>query len=770
MKLDNRKLVCIFLLTLLTASAFASIGVTAPFAHAYIPSANFTCRTFDRGLDTDGNGLYNYLEVKVEVNITQRDLYHISVENLRDSEDRFLWIRNETAVSLDPGIYNVSVLLYGPEITANRFNSTKIGLIKLVAEHGGSLEKYDVSLSRLYAYTEFDSPFNDLNVKLIVYPDGRIAAVGTLNATHIENPNDFKEYLNFVMKEFKDGFWWTNGSSLLYLPKAYDEFPFNSTYFSNYNLLSNGTLYDETNATMFLPPEISHVFPLNATDVKMFGTFDGVDLKGGIHITLIGNLTTLPMILLGLPLGLNTTVNLPLELRLNYDKGKYNGTLMLYLLEGFPVKFFEADFNGSLSSLCLNGSVDVIYGEYGPPLNMNITYEAVKSMMTSLEGSLNETVFNMTGGMLEAPTVDFTLTNITMGSEVIGAKVYFKVCIQEVEGYKGVALFTLTRPIWEGFNLNGSEGVWLLQALNDTLNKIQNAKLKLTYKPSTTTTELWINGTIHVKSILEQMLEPVTSPEFWPWKVPPEINSTVLPYVWSAVKLLNATLSSFKNSSILLSYSGKGGRIDLNATSTMNLQALEKSMNGLMPELKESFPPLPEPLPPLDEIMALLNLSYVNVTWSELDASYGDGVLKIQVASLLEGDLNAEANRIFHLALKEFPEPPPPDQFEFLNATYLDLSDFRLNLTVEFYSIKAYVRLAAYPPIDPINATSFQLTRLFNFTSPPDFPDSLSKLSLRVEGGSNATHRVLVRWPDANQPMPDVLDPYGRFAVWCFVD
>jgi hypothetical protein len=765
MKLCNRKLICIFLLTLLTASAFTSIGVTAPLAHAYVPSASFTCRTFDRGLDTDGNGLYDYLEVKVEVNITQPDLYSVSIENLLDSKDNYLWIQNETTVGLNAGIHNVTVLLYGPEIAVHRFNSTRIYWIWLVAEHGGSLNKQNVSLSRVYAYTEFDSPFNDLNVKLIVYPDGRVAAVGTLNATHMENPNDVREYLNFVIKEFRDGFWWTNGSSLLYLPEASEEFPLNSTYFSSYNLLSNGILYDKTNATMFLPPEISQVFPFNATDVKMIGTFDGVDLKGSIHVTLIGNLTTLPMMLLDLPLGLNTTVNLPLELQLNYDKGKYNGTLTLYLLEGFPVKFFEADFNGSLSSLCLNGSADVIYGEYGPPINMSITYEAVNSMVTSLEDSLNGTVFNMTGGMLEAPTVDFTLTNITMGSEVIGARVSFKVCIQEVEGHKGVALFALTRSIWEGFSLNGSEGVWLLHALNDTLNKIQNAKLKLTYKPSTTTTELWINGTIHVKSILKQMLEPVTPPEFWPWEVPPEINSTVLPYAWFPVKMLNATLSSFKNASILLSYSGKDGRVDLNATSTMDLQALEKSMNGLMSELEESSPPLPEPLPPLDEIITLLNLSYVNVTWSEIDVSYGDGVLELKVASLSEGNLNDEADRIFHLALKEFPEPPPQDQFEFLNATYLDLSDFHLNLTVEFYSIKADMRLAAYPPTDPINATSFQLTRFFNFTCPPDFPDSLSKLSVRVEGGANATHRVLVRWPDAT-PMPDVLDPYGRFAVW----
>ncbi len=513
---------------------------------------------------------------------------------------------------------------------------------------------------------------------------------------------------------------------------------------------------------MLLPSDISQIFPLNATDLEIIGTFDGVDLEGSIHATLIGNLTTLPMMLLDLPIGLNTTVSLPLRLRLSYDKGEYNGSLTVYLLEEFPVKFFDADFTGNLSSISLNGSVDVIYGEYEPPLNMSITYELVNSTVAYLNDYLNETIFNMTGGMLEAPVVNFTLTNITMGSEVIGATVSFEVYIQE--SHKDMILFTMLTPILGEFNLTGAEGVWLLHAFTDTLNKIQNATLELTYKPSTITTELWINGTIHVKSILEQLLEPITPPPWWPWEVPPEINSTVLPYAWFPVQMLNATLFSFKNSSILLSYSGKGRRIDLNATSTIDLQALKKSLIGLMTELKESFPPMPEPLPPLDEIIELLNLSYVNVTWSEIDVSYGDGVLELQVASLLEGDLNAEANYIFHLALNAFPEPPL-DQFEFLNATYLDMSDSYFNMAMEFDLNTGNMSLAAYPPTDPINATSFHLTRLFNLTYPNDFPDSWSNLSIRVEGGSNATHVVLVRWP-GEEPIPDVLDPYGRFVAW----
>jgi hypothetical protein len=774
MKLDNRKFFCIFLLILLTASTFASIEVTSPIMpaangtnsfKALVPSANFTCRTFDRGIDTDSNGLYNYLEIKVEVNVSEQDLFHVAMVGLSDGEGGYLLIQNETTVSLDIGIHNVTILLYGPNIAANRFNPAKISWINLMAEHGDSLYKYDVPLSRQYSYTEFDSPFTDCDVILVVYPDGRVVALGTANATHIQDPNDLMGYLNFVIKESQDGFWWTNGSFLFYLPKTYDEFPFNSTYLSHYTLFSEGLLYSETNATMLLPSDISQIFPLNVTDLEIIGTFDGLDLEGSIHATLIGNLTTLPMTFLDLPIGLNTTVSLPLKLQLSYDKGEYNGSLTVYLLEDFPVKFFDADFTGNLSSICLNGSIDIIYGEYGPPLNMTITYEEFSPMVAYLNEYLNETVFNMTGGMLEAPVVNLTFMNITMGSEVIGATVSFEVCIREVESHKGMMLFTMLTPILEEFSLTGSEGVWLLHAFNDTLNKIQNATLELTYTPSTTTTELWINGTIHVKNILEQLLEPITPPEWWPWEVPPEINSTVLPYAWAFVKALNATLSSFEDASIRLSYLGEEGKVVLNATSVIDLNALENSLVRLMPELETCLPPMPEPLPPLDEMMAFINTSYVDVTWSEVSISYSDSVLELQVAVLAEGDLNDEVNHVFHMVLESLPDPPSEELFEFLNATYLDVSDSYFNMAMEFDSITGNMSLAAYPPTDPINATSFHLTRLFNFTSPPDFPDSLSKLSIKVEGGSNATHVVLVRWP-GEEPMPDVLDPYGRFVAW----
>ena len=749
------------------------------------PVTHFTCRVFDQGLDTDGNGLYDWLEIKVELDVIESDTYHICIEELIDSEWRYLWVWNETEVDLDVGVQNVTLLVYGPIIAHESFNPVNISRIVLWGEHQGSkLSKYKVPLSREYSYTEFDAPFTDYDVTLVVYPDGRVEAEGTVDITHMLYPPGFTEYFDYSILEFEDGFWWSNGSFTMYLPEMYtpfgyinpDEFPFNSTYFSYYEYLSEGINYGDMNFTMLLPPAYEDLFPLNATDFEMIGTFDGVDYEESIHGTLIGNLTTLFTELIGLPFGFNETVDLPLRLLLDYDKGEYNGTLTLYLIEGWPVKLFDIDINGTLSSICLNGSIDVIYGNYGPPINMEITYEWLNATVTGLkEKMLNETIYDMTGGTLECPIVDITLTNITDGLEVIGATVSFEVCIQEVEEYPGVVLLWFMMPMWEMIEYYPSEGLWLLNALNDTLNKIQDTTIELTYTPSTTTTEFWLNGTMHVRDILEQLLEPITPPEWWPWEVPPEINETVLPCVWAFVKMMNASVCSVEDSSIYLSYSSEEGRIDLNSSYTLNYEAMMEAMVEFIPDMRECYEPLLDPEMQYyeekfyDLMMDLLKGTYVNVTWFEMSMSYEDGVYEQNAASLLEGDLNAAINTIFHTILEvvnatAYP-PPPEELMEFLNATDLDLSDFYINAAMEWNTITGSIKLAAYPPIDPVNETSSKLTSLFSLFYGMPIPDSWSQLSIRVEGGANETHQVWVEWP-GGEPMPDLIDPYGRFVAW----
>ncbi|MCD6263187.1 hypothetical protein J7L60_02090 [Candidatus Bathyarchaeota archaeon] len=760
------------------------------------PVTHFTCRVFDRGLDTDGSGLYDWLEVKVELNVTEPGTYPVYIWGLEDEEGHCIWLTNETDVSLDVGVHNVTLLLYGPAIAYSRLNPANITEIEIRAaetpEWSYWTSKWDVPLSRTYNYTEFDSPFTDLDVNFLVGPDGRVEAEGTMNATYIPGPPGITEYFDFSTLQFNDGLWWSNGSFTFYVPKGEhemyvtglpipvitgvdpDKFPLNSTYLSYYEILSEGINRGEMNFTMILPPVYNETFPFNASDLTVWGSFNGVDLEGGVHATLTANLTTLFPTLLGLPPLLNETVGLPFHLSLDVSEGEYEGVLTFYLTEWWPLKLLDLYLSGNLSSLCINGSMDIIYGYYGSPLYMNVTQDWAEGLVSYYNSYLNETIYNATEGMVEAPTVNITLTNITEGSEVIGAHITLQVCVQEVEGYEGAILFNLLYPAFEMVDWYGPYVLWLLNAVNDTLSKI-DGHIDLLYTPSTTTTDLSITGTIYLREILTQLLEPVTPPGWWPYwlEVPPEVNSTVLPCLWNLVGVLNATTSSFQDTSLLISYSRDTGRLDVNTSYTLDFEAMRRSLMELVPPPEECLP-MPEPMPPIPmEFFKLmeefLNGTYVNITWFEMSITYADGVLQEDVNALWEGDLNAAVNRIFSTILEVVNEtaytPPPADVMEFLNATELDLSDFNVHAAIEWNSIEGGMRLAAYVPTDPINETSFRLTRLFSLFCGMPIPNAWSKLSLRVEGGSNETYGVLVSWP-GGEPMPDVVDPYGRYVAW----
>jgi hypothetical protein len=68
---------------------------------------------------------------------------------------------------------------------------------------------------------------------------------------------------------------------------------------------------------------------------------------------------------------------------------------------------------------------------------------------------------------------------------------------------------------------------------------------------------------------------------------------------------------------------------------------------------------------------------------------------------------------------------------------------------------------AVLPPLDVINATSFKLERFFNITaSEEELPKEGEKLKVTVEGGSNATHTVMIFRP-LTVPAPDISAPGG---------
>jgi len=123
------------------------------------PPAFLTGVIYDEGVDTDEDGTFDFLEVGVGVSVTSSGMFGVSVRELFDSTRNTIDVWNESFTFLDVGVHVVYVSLYGPSIYASGFDPTSVMFIDLYDEYYNWLGfLFDVPLSRVYSYTEFDLP------------------------------------------------------------------------------------------------------------------------------------------------------------------------------------------------------------------------------------------------------------------------------------------------------------------------------------------------------------------------------------------------------------------------------------------------------------------------------------------------------------------------------------------------------------------------------------------------------------------------------------
>jgi hypothetical protein len=123
---------------------------------------DLTGRIFDHGEDTDGDGLFDFLVVDVEVNVSVAGTYKVGVGALSDGYFNWLYLNAENETYLDAGIHNVSVLLNGIAIHGSKLNFTKANQVSLSYRNWEGFsefttERYEIPLSTAYNYTSFDN-------------------------------------------------------------------------------------------------------------------------------------------------------------------------------------------------------------------------------------------------------------------------------------------------------------------------------------------------------------------------------------------------------------------------------------------------------------------------------------------------------------------------------------------------------------------------------------------------------------------------------------
>ncbi len=604
--------------------------------------ASLTGTISDGGVDTDIDGTFDYLEVGVEVNVTDPGDYEVEIRGLLDSSYNYINVSGRKSEYLDAGVQVVNVWLYGPTIYFSGLNPVNVTEIELYSveyvpfgeaprERLGSV--YDVPLSREYLYTEFDSPFTDIEAIFVVYPDGRVVMGGALNYTHMEPPNTGPSMYGVAgIKKSGTLTLISANFSLIVPPEEASQFPFNSSAFTLLSEYSGGLLSTEINGSTTFPSDMASEFPLNIT-----GDF-----------TVMGE----------------------------YADNMVDGNITVDILPGFPLDDIEIDFQGNNTYVYLNGSTTVIYGNYTDfdgTLNINATSlnELLQELNSTIPGQGPDSLYNMTDGLFECTRLNTTTTPYN----AIGATVDF-----EAE-FQGDLIQTL---------------VYLAENSTDPSHPLY--------------------------------------------------------------KVLNATWSSVESGSFVLTYAHAVKEADMNIVFVNNMTYLIDSMIPILPDILS-----PEEA---EFIESILNTTYCTVDSAQVSLDYENGQATLTATATIQDDFNAELNYIKSLFLTYGDlSQPLTSQLQTLNETQIDLTNLRISFNLTETSLEADVSgFAVLPPLDWINATSFQLERFFNITASEDEPPGEGeRLKVTVEGGSNATHTVRLLRP-GTVPEPDISAPGGM--IW----
>jgi len=590
-----------------------------------LASVFLTGNIYDRGLDTDGDGAFDYLEVGVEVNVTDSGDYEVEIQGLLDSGHNYTSVQSHKSEYLDAGIRVVNVLLYGPRIYVsglNPVNVSQIAFFSLEYPPSGEPVKTrlgavkDVPLSMEYSYTLFDSPFMDVEAIFVVYPDGRVVMGGALNYTHMESPNMGPSIFGVTSIEKSNTTTDVSASFTLIIPaEEASQFPFNSSDLTLLSGYSGGLLTTTVTGSTILPPSVSSQFPFNITDFTVTGEYTGDVVEGNITVD---------------------------------------------IWNGFPLDDVVIDLLGNNTYLHLNGSTTVIFGNYPGfgELNVTVLEQLLANLTNTVGGQGPGSLYNMTNGLLE-----FTMLNNVTTLHNGNATVDFE---GKVEG-----------------------------------------------------------------DLIQTLVSMTGQPAF-------------------LYDVLKTTWSSVESGSFLLTYAHALKEANMDLMFTVDMTKLIDSMIPILPEIPD--------IPPetASFIESILNTTYCTVDSAQVSLDYEFGQATLTANATIQ-NFNAELDYIKSMFLTyNFPQPWA-SQLQTLNETQIDITNFRMSLNLTETTLEADVSgFAVIPPLDWINATSFKLETFFNITASGDEPPGEGeRLRVAVEGGSNATHTVRILRP-ITVPEPDI--------------
>jgi hypothetical protein len=349
------------------------------------PPAVFTGNFTDYGLDTDSDGLYNYLEVEAEVNVKKAGEYElrgylypyqeeggeVEVEDIEEEIEEAI----EAAIAVDYdsnrtyleiGIHNVMLQFDGTEIYTTEQNGSFSTWLNLYETEEGERIDGDEYFTNSYNYTEFQRPpaefaagFNDYGLdtngnslydylviekEVIVRKAGNYRLSGSLKSPSGESigSDSNSTYLNAGLQSIKLQFY---GPSI-YNAGESGNFDVNMNLYSTYSdSTTNTTSYYSYTDFERPPAEFASGFNDYGLDTNGNSLYDYLVIKKEIEVKEAGNYM------------LSGSLKSPSGMYLDSD---YNSTYLDVGLQSIKLQFYGPSIYNKEES----GNFDVILNLY----------------------------------------------------------------------------------------------------------------------------------------------------------------------------------------------------------------------------------------------------------------------------------------------------------------------------------------------------------------------------------------------------------------------
>lgn len=701
--------------------------------------AQLTGKITDEGVDTDGNGLFNYLRVGVEINVTEAGYYGIVIVELVDNETNDLEIANRAENYFGLGNHTIYLDYYGPMFAYYHFSPLNLSYVHLyeVDPNVDLGEIESAMLSRTYDYTLFDAPLNDMQIYFTAYPNGTLGVEGQLNFTHMY-PQRTGPAINASIDVSTTGST-TEGvfsGSLAFPSDGMFEWPFNSIVANLTSKYEGGLVNSTLDLTMFMPPGPGRSYPFNSTEFELVSLYQ----SGMLDVDLWAE-TQLPESMAAEMFPLNAV---DLTIRADYVDNQLVGNITFHLLAGVPELDIVVYFSGNKTTLQLNGHVNVTYGDYfGTEIN-STTLEGMLYQLNNTVPGPTGLVANLTGGLLECTSLETTKTE--WPSE-LGADVQYDASI-----HGNFTLF-FARLLTQMFFGGGPNEEVVYAAFESVFSSVENASLTLNYYHESGIAEVMLDLTCDVKALWSKALELV------PPTFPPENRMQIEAFL----KIANVTAYAIQDLNLTATYSGAVQRLDLNAYLLSNATQLEDELMLILPDA------VPPELRPISE--AYLSVTYCNLTYSEMTLNYINGTVQFEANWICEGDFKAQLNHVKRFYIDYFNATAPwmlDWSLRLLNETEIDISNFSAD--VKLTSDERHLTFSGAiikPPKDEVNPIIFKLYKFFNTTSydPLEPPREFEKLKIIIMAGFNETHTILLYAP-GTVPTPDDTSLDFKSMTW----